>query len=233
MFVRLTALSVITAGTVFFAGAVAAQDIRSEVEAYPQTITINSPSSGTSVGRSVTFSGSAKPDTSLGVLIDGKQYLDVRDRQSSDEGRDYYSFKSDGTGQYSFSLDLNGSSVVMDPGGTRQALPAGTHTFMVHEMYAPTGGRSPLLQLSVTDGPSGATTRGSGQTNRPAVASGTSATASVSPLATPSAVVSALPAAEVKGFSISPPIVLGLLTLLGVLLVTFIHRISPVIRPKK
>lgn len=181
----------------------------SEIDGYPETLSLSAPRNGASVGRTVTFSGTgAKPDTALYLDVDGISYLDPEDRNDAGAGREFVpAGRSDASGRFSFTVNLEGDRVVReDADSPGKAISDGRHDFRVFEQFVSQPSRSPAVTLTV----------GSGQN---AVAEKTAG----SPSPTPAAGT-----AETKGASeISPA--LGLLGagLLGLLALLVFHRLSP------
>lgn len=190
---------------------------RAELSRYPVTVTVSQPASGSTVGRSVTFSGTAKPDISLALDIDGVQYLDPRDRPMGDTGREYIpAAVSDANGRFTFTADLSGNSVLIDSNGNRKPLTAGPHTFLLSELYSPVSGKSPDIRLTVQDAAAPA------RAEQPA--------ATVTPSASPSAVPTAVAASDTKVESathIEPWLAALLAAVGGALIVLLAHRFSP------
>lgn len=138
----------ITALVISGASVVSAQ-IREEA---PVTVQVTSPASGTAVGRTVTFTGTAKPNIGLSVLIDGNVYIPLQDRGTS-EGRGLSNAgTADANGRFTFTIDLNGQAVKEAEGAAVQTVSAGRHSFVVTELYAPDAGQSQPITLTVTEG---------------------------------------------------------------------------------
>lgn len=129
--------------------AVSAQGIRQEA---PVTVRVTSPANGATVGRSVTFTGTARPDVGLAVLIDGNVYIPPQDRGAT-EGRDGSPAGSaDAGGRFSFTINLSGQAVQEAEGAAVHTVPAGRHSFVVSELYVPEAGQSTPITLTVSDG---------------------------------------------------------------------------------
>ncbi len=178
-----------------------------EAYGYPQNITISSPANGQTVGRVITIAGQANPGAALSVLIDGKSYIDPRDRGTSEPRDAAIPGGADGNGSYSFTINLEGDRVVNNEQGQSSGVSNGSHRLMVIEFYRP--GRSNEISFTVQDGSSN-----TGQSvSQPQPAAATSATPSPSP--SPSPVVSP-PSAMVEGAnSVSPWIALLVGGLIG------------------
>lgn len=153
-----------------------AQGLREQA---PVTVTVSSPANGVTVGRTITFTGTARPDIGLSVLIDGNVYIPVQDRGES-EGRGLSNAgNADANGRFSFTIDLSGQAIKEAEGAAVRAVPAGRHTFVVTELYAPDAGQSQPIVLNVTDG-----TVDQAEAEAPSVATPTP-TATPSPTASP------------------------------------------------
>lgn len=181
-------------------------------------ITITSPANHSQQSRAITFAGTASPETGLSLTIDGLTYLVPADR-SVTEGRGASAVgTTDGSGKFSFAVALDGSDVVVDQTGKRQAVTDGSHSFQVHELYKPDAAESEIITLTI---------QASGN-----AAGGTASAPTQTPTATPTASPPAGGAAAVTAqanASKTPDVALVLLVTaalsVGILVVA--HRFSP------
>lgn len=144
-----TPLRIILALTIVLAGGQAASaQLRAEP---PVTVTVTSPANGATVGRTVTFTGTAKPNIGLSVLIDDDVYIPDQDRGTT-ESREYApTGTADRNGRFSFTINLDGEAVREAEGGASTAVTPGRHAFVVTELYADDAGQSAPITLTVDD----------------------------------------------------------------------------------
>lgn len=148
-------VTVLVAAIGFGGSSVLAQGIPpTELNALPVTVRVDSPTDGATVGRSVTFSGTATVGAGLTLAVDGLSYVDPRDRGPAEERGAATPGTADASGRFSFTVNLNGSDVLVNDQSQSQALAAGSHEFTVYELYAPNSGKSQPVTLMVSDGAS-------------------------------------------------------------------------------
>ena len=187
-------------------------------------LTVASPSSGQTVPRVFTITGSAPANTYVGLLVDGKGYIDPQDRPSAKNAGHGGAIPgySDSNGSFSFSVDLNGRAVLDDARGT-YPVAAGTHQFVLTTFYTETSLQSVPFTLDVQGEDLTATA-----SPNPVLAA---SSANPSPLPSSSALPATSPP-TVKGASLSPAAWVGIATAAALILLLVVHQLSPS-NPKK
>lgn len=207
-------------GTLAAVGSIVHAQTRSEVYDYPVNITIESPTSGAMVDRVFTVSGNVKPEsnttqdtTPLSVMIDGKGYIDPRDR-GVPEGRDSAMPGMVSNNRFSFTVDLSGVSVITTSGAKEQVAP-GRHELIVFGGYGGYG-RSQAIMINVTGNSTNIDQRDD-SIGRTTPVPGTAATSTSTPTASNDPIIGADREAESTASSPVWWVVLGALVGAGLL----------------